>query len=414
MDRRKLLGVIALITGTIIIAGGLWFVFFKGDPEPDLPPEPAITDPVTGLPVSDGERIPGDTTVVDQIPGDDTSLPDTEAFPAPVAQGGETQTIQLVESDATNVVLNEDNGRPRYYDPGDGFFYDVSPDGTIRPLNETPLPNARDVAWSNSTDKAIVEFPDGANVLYDFTTKQQNTLPTHWTEFDFGPNDTEIVAKAIGFSPENRFLVVSNPDGSNATNVEHLGNNGDRVINSYSPNQQIIAFSRTGQPQGFAREEILLVGKNNENFNSLIIEGLGFQPQWSPNGEILLYSTFNDTNDLKPELWIVLAKPGNIGQARQPIGITTWANKCDFAGNTTVYCAVPADNSLPYGIGFHPSLAVGTNDSIYKIDLQNGSTTIIGKPDFATDIATVSVDEDEQFLYFTEKDTAALHQMRLK
>lgn len=410
MDKRKLFALIGLIVGTIGIGLAIYFVFFRPSPPPEVV-TPGPTGPSGTLQLAEGTRTLGETTIVTSTaPG----LPASQAEPAPVASGGPTRTTELVPAGATNMTFEGGAGTVQYYDPQTGLFHRILPDGTNVTLNDSPLPSARDVTWSNASDKAIVEFPDGRNILYDFNTKEQRSLPAHWTEFSFAPSDSSIAAKKIGISPESRYLVTANPDGTGERNIEFLGQNASKVQVSWSPNDQIIAFSHTGQKLGLGREEVLAIGKNNENFKSLIVEGLGFQPKWSPKGDILLYSSFSSSNNLQPELWIVNSNPDTIGQNRQPIGVTTWAEKCTFADNTTIYCAVPDPNRLPYGIGFQPKLANNTNDSIYKLDLLNGRTTLVGKPDNTFTIEQIVVAQDQSALYFTDKNTGSLQQMQLK
>ncbi len=411
MERNKILAIIGLVTVTIGIAVAIWFVFFKSD-------DPDIVTPVkdgpeigAGLGTAEGER---DVVYYDTGEGDVFSIPFSDDVVSTVARGGITRTKELRSSDATDIQLQNSSGGIQFYDIETGIFTRILPDGTVVPLNSTPLPSAQDVAWANGSDSAIVEFPDGANVWYDFKTQEQRTLPSHWTEFDFAPDDGRIAAKTLGISSENRFLVTSNPDGSGGKTVEFLGENAHKVNVSWSPNDQIVAFAHTGAKQGLGKEEVILVGKNNENFPSLEIEGLGFNPNWSPEGDTLLYSTFRAENDLKPELWIVRSDPGSIGESRTPLGITTWADKCTYGTNTTIYCAVPDPNTLPYGIGFQPSLANDTDDSIYKVNLETGATTLIAQPEFDFTIAQMQVSEDESVLYFTDKETGSLQQMFLK
>lgn len=413
MDRRKLLMLIALVFGSALIAIAIYFVFFKGA-EIIEPTVVTPTGPGAGLGIAEGDRVPGE---FDEVPigAELPTIPLADEVPTPVATGGLTITKELVGSDATKITFSSDDDAISFYDPLTGLFKRILPDGSQVVLNDTPLPQAKEVEWGNNPDKAIVEFPDGANVLYDFETQEQRTLPQHWTDFDFSPEDSSIAAKNIGYSPENRFLTVSNPDGSGSENIEYLGNNAHKVDVSWSPNNQVIAFSKTGKKMGLGREEILLVGKNNENFPGVVVEGMGFQPKWSPKGDVLLYSVFNSENGLQPELWIVNSSPGSIGDNRVPLGITTWADKCAFTkDNKSIYCAVPDEASLNFGIGFAPSLADNTNDSVYKIDLVNGRTSLIGKPENDFTISQIVVSDDESKLFFTDKIIGSLQEMLLK
>ncbi len=414
MDKRKLLALAGLIVVTIGLAIAIYFVFFRGTPTPETitPPDQIVGG--SGLTGAEGDRTPNATSTPE---GDTvgTGIGTTPGGVSPVANGGVTRVRQLVPSGTANIAVENNSGTVQYYDTDTGLFHKILPDGTNVTLNDdAPFPNAKDVNWSNNTDRAIIEFPDGANVLYNFETKQQTTLPSHWSEFEFSPNDAQIAAKKLSIDPASRYLVVASPDGTNAKNVVALGQNASKVQVSWSPNDQMIAFAHTGRAIGLGREQVLVVGKNNENFLPLTVEGLGFKPKWSPEGDILLYSSFRQANNLQPELWIVRGSSDRLGEDRQPLGLTTWVDKCTFASNTTIYCAVPETDRLPYGIGFQPALASNTNDSIYKVDLETGRTTLVGKPEGEFTVDALRVAPDESSLYFTDRVTGSLQQMLLE
>jgi len=181
-----------------------------------------------------------------------------------------------------------------------------------------------------------LNYPDGSKIIYNFTTKKQVTLPKHWQNFSFSPGSDQIVAKSMGLDVENRYLITANSDGSQAKALEAIGANDKTVYPAWSPGGQIVAMYTQGVD--FDRQEVFFVGQNDENFKSTVVEGRGFQSQWSTAGDHLLYSVYSTTNDLKPLLWLVDAKSDTIGQNRTNLDLQTWANKCTFASDTEVYC----------------------------------------------------------------------------
>ena len=200
-------------------------------------------------------------------------------------------------------------------------------------------------------------------------------MPQHWENFSFSPDAEQIAAKAIGLSPENRWLVTTNDDGGGTKIIEPMGENADKVQIDWSPNRQVVGFARTADPIGGDRQQILLVGLNHENFKALTVEGLDFRPQWSPTGQKLLYSVYSQRSNLKPELWVVNAYGDKINSGRQALQLNTWAEKCSFADDNTLYCAVPKE--LPEGAGLSPEIARDAVDNLYKIDLRTGLKTNI-------------------------------------
>lgn len=347
-------------------------------------------------------------------PGAGGSLPITkepEPLPIPtqnnIANGGLTKTTALNNSPGSNFTSSQDGNDIQYYNKYDGKFYKLDSQGNPTALSEKVFYNVSNVSWSNSKDKAIIEYPDGANIVYDFTREKQITLPKHWEDFGFSPNDKQIVAKSIGLDPENRWLAISSSDGSSAKYIEPLGNNADSVYPSWSPNNQSVAMFTEGI--GLDRQELYFVGQNQENFKSTVIEGRGFQPLWAPDGTRLLYSVYSSGNDLKPSLWIVNAQGEAIGSNRQNLGLETWAHKCTFTNTKDIYCAVP--QNLKKGAGLFPELANSTTDAIYKVDTQSGSTKLIAIPDRPFTISNIVVSKDKKTLFFVDRVTGGVHKI---
>ena len=162
----------------------------------------------------------------------------------------------------------------------------------------------------------------------------------------------------------------------------------------------------------FNRQEVFFVGLNGENFKSTVVEGRGLETQWSPSGDRLLYSVYNTDDNLNPRLWIVDAAGDTIGANRRSLDLQTWADKCTFASNTEIYCAVP--EYLERGAGLFPELAGKTKDDLYKIDLTTGTQRLLAVPDGSYNISQVMVSADQSCLYFTDESTGRLYKINLK
>lgn len=410
MDKKRIIFALIFLFVTVLLGVALYLVFFRTPQTPGVGIPPGKDTLNTGFPsANQGGFVP---TIDD---GGDT-LPIT---------GGITDTqgiLQRTEAPRTTRIFNDtiispalrNNNQVNFYSEQDGHFYRVASNGAIELLSDQVFYNVNNVTWSPNTDSAILEYPDGANVYYDFDQEKQVTLPKHWEAFSFSDDGGSIAAKSIGLSPENRWLITSNPDGSNTRLVEPLGTNGDKVTVDWSPNQQVIAFSRTGDPLGANREEILLVGKNGENFKSLIVEGRGFESTWDSSGNTLAYSVFNARNDFKPELWIVNANPRSVGTNRRLLNVNTWAEKCQFDPNNErfLYCGVPT--SLATGAGFQPALANNIPDRLYRIDTQTGLQTEIPLDSgLEHTIDSINVSDDGKTIIFTDKQHEGLFEVAL-
>lgn len=393
--------------GLIAVAGGIgfaiYFTFFRAAP-PGVPtaiappgvPTPGILP--TAAPGAPGAVAP---TVAPALPA-----------ASPIARGGLTIAESIAPTIAQSATIGPDGKSVNYYDPTSGKFYRIDEFGEFQPLSNKSFPNVETVTWSPAQSKAILEFPDGSNVLFDFETQRQATIPKHWEDFSFSADGNKITGKSIGLDPNNRWLITANPDGSGAVPIEPMGENADKVTPTFSPSNQVIAFSKTGNPAGFGREEILLIGQRGENFKSLTVEGLGFQGTWAKDGQRLLYSSYSAETGYRPELWVVDAAGERIGANRRRLNIDTWADKCTATSASIFYCAVP--RSLPEGVGFARDAADDVPDLIYRVDIDSGRKTLVAEPDSRTSISSVVVSDDGRSLYFTEKTTGILRKIALQ
>lgn len=339
-----------------------------------------------------------------------TALPATQQ-PTQVANGGLT-VVRPVSPAPTVGASISTSGQVSYYDRNDGRFYRMNADGTVSQLSDKQFFDVSNATFDPSGNKAILEYPDGSNIYYNFATGEQVTLPSHWQDFSFTAQGNQIIAKSMGIDPEARYLVMANPDGSQARPIQALGDNADKVTVAPSPDAQIVATSATGDPLGPDRQQIYFIGQNHENFKSFTVEGLNFQPKWNPNGEQLLYSVAGSISNYKPMLWVMDASGDNIGRNRKSINVNTWANKCTFADPKTLYCAVP--QSLPDGAGLQPAVADQTPDDIYKIDITTGLKTLVAVPEGQHTVDKIMVSPSGQDLYFTDKGTGLLNKVQIK
>jgi hypothetical protein len=296
------------------------------------------------------------------------------------------------------------------YDTATNKFYRIDKNGDAQEMSDKLFYNVEKVTWSPAKDRAIIEYPDGANIIYDFTAQKQMTLPSHWQDFDYSDNGRQIVMKSIGLDPDNRWLAVANEDGSNVRAVEELGDKDETVYPSWSPNSQMIAMFTEGID--FNRQEVYFVGLNHENFKSTVVEGRGFQPKWSTDGDQLMYSVYSSDNDMKPTLWVVNASGDDIGSGRKKLNIDTWADKCVFNSDKEIYCGVP--ESLEAGAGIFPELANNTKDLLYKINTETGVKKLIAVPDGDYAMSNLIVSENGYYLYFTDEKTKLIHKIKLK
>ncbi|MCG2701331.1 hypothetical protein L6267_04140 [Candidatus Parcubacteria bacterium] len=407
---KKIILAVSFVLIVSLLGYVIYVVFFKAGipeaPKTTITKEGETTAPA-GLPISPegtGQIITPTSTT--GLPAEQITAPTAGA----TAKGGLTQTAELNQESSFHATLSGDGSGLQYYDKEDGKFYRINENGEITALSDKIFHLVESAVWSPDKNKAILEYPDGANILYDFENNKQTTLPSHWEDFNFSPSGRQIVMKSIGLDPDNRWLAISNADGSKARRVEALGDKNDTVYPSWSPNNQSVAMYTEGVD--FDRQEVFFVGLNNENFKSMVIEGRGFRSQWSPEGDKLLYSVYSSANDLKPMLWIASAQGESIGSGRKSFGIETWADKCVFADSDNAYCAVP--EKLEEGAGLFPEMAKNTKDNLYKIDTKTGLKKLIAVPDGSYNMSNIIISDNGKYLYFTDATSGRLYKIDLK
>ncbi|MFH0854496.1 MAG: hypothetical protein V1891_03315 [bacterium] len=408
---RKIFLIIGFILATCAIALLLFYFFFYTKKTITIPVEqPDVANQQTKvLPASGDGQLPIPATVKPSDSGQDQKTPEYK-IPSQKANGGLTQSSALYEKPIYGSTLAPNGQDIMSYDKTEGKFIRISPDGKINYMSDKVFYNVDNVVWSPTKNEAVIEYPDGANILYNFKTKKQSTLPKHWENFSFSPQGGQIAAKSLSDNVDYNWLVVSSQDGSTLKPIERLGENFGKVYNNWSPNNQIIAMYT--ESKDFDRQNLYFVGQNGENFPLTIIEGRGFEGLWSKTGDQLLYNVYNSASSFKPLLWTVTTEGDAMSQYRKKININTWASKCSFYSNNDLYCAVP--EALPDGSGIYPEIADAIPDNIYKIDIATGGKKFIARPEDNATIEKLFISEDEKYLYYTNKTTGIIKKILLK
>ncbi len=395
--------VLFLVAGAIGL--GLWFLFFAS--KPAVTPTPTPSDTANG----GGSSLPSSGGSTGGSTGGTGGTGGTGALPSsPTANGGKTSTFTLTTSaiDAPTVTAS---GTVAYYDPGDGHFYTIDKNGDAALLSQAQFPSAESVTLSADATEAVVEFPDGSNVAYDFKQSKQTSMPAHWEDFSFSGDGSQIATKSIANDPSARALVVTSADGSSTHVVAALGDNDQLVDVNWSPDGSILGFSRTGAAgSSFGQQEMYLLDQNGQASGVLILSGTDFDAVWSPDSNNLIYSVADATADYRATLWYADKDGDRKGAARKSIPLQTLAEKCTFASTSVAYCAVPT--TMPPGGGSSKEL-ITAPDNLYKIELPSLRVSLSAIPAVTTKMFHLSVNPAGDTLYYTD-EVGRLSYLRLK
>ena len=393
---------LALAIGTILIGWLLYALLLKPAPPAVEVQTEQTTDSQTG----------GGTLTLSEEAGERAGTEEptgTGTLPSAVASGGATFTQRLTSTGIDAPTLLDGNAIA-YYNPIDGRFYMIDDSGNIKVLSNAQFPGAASVVFADSAEIVALEFPDGSNILYNLEQEKQITLPSHWEEFEFSGDGSQVINKVITASGSNNALTISQSDGSKTTAIADLGGNADKVTVNWSPNNQVVGFSQTGSTQsGFGRSQIYLIGVDGQEAGAIIVEGANFSGIWSPSGNTILYSVALASNDDRPSLWLTNAT-GEVGHDRTRLEVETWVEKCTFTGEESIICAAPKEVTAGSGID---DRLITSSDNIYEINLISGRAKLLATPVLDLKLFNLKVSDDGTLLYFTDQ-YERLNYMKLK
>lgn len=403
---KKILIIAAFIILVIILAYLIYLLFFKTTPEAVVNQENVV---VEGLPIITNNENGG--VVVNENIGNTeekikTDLGTTQRQPEAIVE-----TIEVTSGQKVSGLLRNNNGQLQYYDKNSGQFYKYFSGQKVL-ISDKKFHDVQSIAWSRDGQRAVLEYPDGANIVYDFIRQKQITLPPEMTDFAFDSTGEKIAAKVITDFPDNNWIVTANYDGSGIFFVEHLGDKSRDVKMNWSPGGEIVGTYREGKD--FERQEVFPLSKSGNNLKSLVVEGRGFEYIWAPRDNYILYSVYSTKSEQKPILYITNMAGDQTGQQKVNLGLSTWPDKCTFnsMGNK-VYCAVPA--SLPPLAGIFKELRDRVNDNFYEIDLNSGFKTMINTTaNNSLRASSLSVSTDDDVLYIVDAVSGELKQVPLK
>lgn len=403
-------GVVILLIVLVVVVSQI----LKKQPAGSLTPVPGASIVPGGvLPTAGPGGTVTSTQVVGQLPEGTGQAPVTTApgettaeTAAPASRDNKIQ--DLIEYTSSSPTLSGDGSSIQYYDKADNKFYKINEAGEVVAMSGQQFFNAEKVTWSPDKDRAIIAYPDGSKIIYDFATQKQVTLPKHWEEFNFSPNGSQVAFKSMGYDPANSWLAVMNSDGTMAKTVTKIGANADNILVSWSPNNQMIGMEVAGS--NFDQKKVYFIGLNGENFKSITTQGRGFMPLWSPSGNQLLYSVYSSDNNFWPSLWVTDSQSGELGANLRPLDLNTWANKCIFNGENEAYCAVP--RNLKEGAGMIPASAKDATDDLYLVNISSGQKILIdGSGQY--NMTNLILTQDKKFIYFTDSITGKLFKLAI-
>lgn len=407
-SQRRAVLVTGLLVVAVVIGWLIYWVFFRSLLQPSVVNE-------NGNVTSNGQ-LPNINLTSNQ-PISTVNTGGTLPVIDTVARGKETLSQVIYNGTAASPALSGDGNTVQFYNADDGKFYRVDANGTIVTMSDQAFKGVEQVTWSTAGNKAVLEFEDQYKLMYDFNAKKQYTLNKDMEDFDFSANDNQLGFKFIPPNEEDRWLGISNPDGSNAKGIEPLGENEDKVIVQWSPdNTKIGTFQEYVEGD---RQRVVPIGLKGENFKQFLVSGRGLKEKWSPDGKSLLYSTYSTASNYNYTLHVVTVDGDRTGANNHPLNLTTSVDKCAYnTSGTNIYCAVPT--STPTGAAIAPSKLNDIPHEIYRVNLTTGQSDKVAIPADNVNganlkgINDIMINDLESVLYYREADTNQLRKIQLK
>src|SRR3989344_7824625 len=179
MNFRKLIIVMVFALFVLGVGFGLYWVFFRSI-DAELRPDIFNAGQIP-------EIGPGELTIVNDLTnGLINGLPWQDYVQgqiSPVASGGLTEVQEIRDGNVSGLAVGTDG--LQFYDQTNQQFYRLDAKGQIQALSGAKFYQVQNVTWAAGGQKAILEYPDGSNVLYNFRTGQQVTLPPELEGFSF-------------------------------------------------------------------------------------------------------------------------------------------------------------------------------------------------------------------------------------
>lgn len=342
--------------------------------------------------------------------------PNALPAPAEVANGDLTLARSISNKTTVAPVVSSDGRTIIFYSDLDDRFVRLDPEtGNLTDVGSQKFPEVQNITWAPDGGRAVLEFPDDRKIIYDFSTQRQFNLPNEAQDFSFSGDSSRVAYEYIGGGPDESFLVTTQADGTGTKAIAKLGEKADSVQVAWSPSGEVVGLFRQGIDA--EQQEVVFIGQNDENYKNLETEGRGFRGKWTPDGTKLLYTVYSEETNWNPELHLVYAQGDDIGRGNVNLGLQTSLDKCAFnRSGTHVYCAVP--DLMERGSGLYPEFSSAVKDTLYTINLSNGSIQPLAQPvteglDRFT-VGTLMLTPDESELYFTDQTTRKLLTIRLK
>jgi len=393
LSQKKL--IIYILLGIVLFGAGTlatYFFLFRGIGAPTEPKEPEpVSENIPGFPEA-GPGIGKDPRFAggNIQPGSNQEIP--------VASGIRTRLFPVADLASLGTGLSRAEDKIYYFKKDGGELTAFSfPAGTQESLSTITIVGMMNASWSPARDRAIVSYLDGTLVksflFKAIGTSSVATLPTGVRSSAWSPTGS-----SLGYLTEKDGETVLATADSSGKNQKTIFRTQIREITLSWPLPE--KFALQTNPSGVVPGYIFIFTRSTGELTRFLGPTNGLTSLWSPKGgRVLLGSTNAAGKSLS------LAIRDSLGKEIMTAAIQTLPEKCAWASEEKIYCAVPRgipqDAVLPddYRRG-----ELNTNDRLVAIDAKTKIISGIFN-DGGYDMADISVTKDEKYVFFTDRIT---------
>jgi hypothetical protein len=346
-------------------------------------------------------------------------------------EGGQTDPLTTPPPEKTPISKNKKTSAPatefalavRYIEKAQGIIYQTFLDKIIEQKFSTPtIPKLYDAYFGNKGESVVVRhLKNDESTIETFV----GTIPKEY----LGGDTTKLNEIKGYFLPENIKDISLSLDNSKIFYLfeNSIGNNIIGTILNLKDNKKVQIFDSpftewlsswggdktitlNTKPSGNTPGYVYSINTDKKDFTKTFGDINGLTTLASPNAKLILYSN----NALNLSVY-------DIGSRTvKSLGLNTLPEKCVWGKISDIlYCSVPKN---PNG-GLYPDTwyqgEESFNDQIWKIDLNNGNTTLIIDPATVKNAEEIdgiklALDEGENYLFFVNKKDSFLWKLDLK
>lgn len=324
-----------------------------------------------------------------------------EEFPVAAGQ----KLIKITDFSVVSPSLNKEENKILYYKKDGGNLYSSDFSGQKQEkISNLTIVGILEALWSPARDRAAVFYLDQETLkgFLHIGTSSVAILPQNLKSFSWSPDGKSL---SYLIFKDDRLNLVSGD--SAAKNIKNIFSTPvlDAQISWVSADKIAMQTAPSGAAEGF----IFLYSRASGSFQKILGAIFGLTSLWSPDSSRILISSTNSAGrNLR------LAVTDTSGKILFNSNLATLPEKCTWADNKEIYCALPRDISTE-NIWPDEYLRgeVNTTDSLVKVNIEKKEIEGIFTEE-GFDVSSLILSKDKNYLFFINRVDGTLWSLKIK